>query len=395
MAMSASCCGVRVGVDRAVAVDDHLVGQAHEEHRRDEPWRRAPGRGSAGPGRRVAAVVCTAPATMPSTSSSAQHHGAERDRCRRAGRGRCRGSCPCGGGPRRARRRTARSTAAGSTTSTPSGSVEPEASACGGHLVGGAEQHAPGDPHARGQVTAARIVRGSVPSGSTIRRSASRARGREPAPEGRRAQPRNVVGRRQRGQPARGRARRPPPSSPARPARCRRPAPRGPCRARWWRSRSCCARSAGRAARWQRPPRHSSHTRGSGSTPRVSSSPAKRMPFIAARQADRMISSRSPGTMSSSPSRSSGRMPGTAWAPTMTSLTRRSCSPVVEHPDVEAADRVGDPRPARARAGTGTAPTSARSRRPRSPRISAVRAGVRSGTRLTTAPTTRRRSPPW
>ena len=34
--MSANCDGVGIGVDRAVAVDEHAVGQAHEEHRRGD-----------------------------------------------------------------------------------------------------------------------------------------------------------------------------------------------------------------------------------------------------------------------------------------------------------------------------------------------------------------------
>ena len=39
--MSASCVGRRVRDDRAVAVDQHPVGQAHEEHAGDD--RRRPG----------------------------------------------------------------------------------------------------------------------------------------------------------------------------------------------------------------------------------------------------------------------------------------------------------------------------------------------------------------
>ncbi len=67
--------GVRVRVDRAVAVDQHLVGQAHEEHRRHDRGVR-PGlddlEGGAG---WVAAVECTEPDTMPSARPSLDHQG--------------------------------------------------------------------------------------------------------------------------------------------------------------------------------------------------------------------------------------------------------------------------------------------------------------------------------
>ena len=69
IAMSASCVGVGIGVHRAVAVDHDLVGQAHEEDRRHQ--RRPPARCPAAAGRGAAwrRCVCTAPATRPSTSS--------------------------------------------------------------------------------------------------------------------------------------------------------------------------------------------------------------------------------------------------------------------------------------------------------------------------------------
>jgi hypothetical protein len=59
--------GVGFGVDGAVAVDEHPVGQGHQEHRRHD---RDPGavRMISNAGRIVCWVVCAAPDTIPSAS---------------------------------------------------------------------------------------------------------------------------------------------------------------------------------------------------------------------------------------------------------------------------------------------------------------------------------------
>ena len=181
--------GVGVGVDRTVAVDHHLVGQAHEEDRRHQPGagggaeqlQRRPERGRGGVhGAGDQAVDLVEP----------QHHGAERDRCRRAGCGRCRASCPCADGPPRARRRTARATSAGSTTSRPGGQGETERLGLGGHLVGWAPSSTHRAMPISWQVTAARMRARLGALGQHDPPVGLAGLGREPAPERRRAQPR-------------------------------------------------------------------------------------------------------------------------------------------------------------------------------------------------------------
>src|SRR5271165_2375505 len=61
--------------------------------------------------------------------------------------------------------------------------------------------------------------------------------------------------------------------------------------------------------------------------PPLSSRAASRIPFIAARQAAMTTSCRSPGTTISRPSSRTRMPPGTPWANTATSLTRRDRSP--------------------------------------------------------------------
>ena len=62
--------GGRVGDDRAVAVDEHPVLEAHEEHARHAGRRPGVVLMISNDGRMVCAVVCAAPETMPSASPS-------------------------------------------------------------------------------------------------------------------------------------------------------------------------------------------------------------------------------------------------------------------------------------------------------------------------------------
>ena len=66
IAMSASCSRRRVGDDGAVAVDEHAVGERHQEHATRRPRRPGLVLMISNAGRIVCAVVCAAPETMPS-----------------------------------------------------------------------------------------------------------------------------------------------------------------------------------------------------------------------------------------------------------------------------------------------------------------------------------------
>ena len=87
-------------------------------------------------------------------------------------------------------------------------------------------------------------------------------------------------------------------------------------------------------------------TRGSGSSPTVSSRPARRMPFMAARQALRITSCRSPGTMTRRPSAQQRQQPGHGLRGDDDVLDPPVRLALVEHPDVEVGDDVAHPRPA-------------------------------------------------
>ena len=76
-------------------------------------------------GRIVSAVVCTAPATSPSTSSRAQHHRADGDRVARAARARSSSVQPLCSRSAPAARRSARPRATGSRISTRRGITRP------------------------------------------------------------------------------------------------------------------------------------------------------------------------------------------------------------------------------------------------------------------------------
>ena len=167
--MSASCSGVRLRVDRAVAVDEHAVGEAHEEDARDD--RHALARPDdlerrAGSCRRSCAPRPTpSRPPCPSRPSSCRSSSG-----RRRGRARAPRSCPCACAARSSGRRTPRgaASASGSTTSTPSRSTPSAAAAC---TSSGSPRIVRSTTPRRSRISAARRIRSSSPSGRTMWRA--------------------------------------------------------------------------------------------------------------------------------------------------------------------------------------------------------------------------------